>query len=581
MTFISYAQNYEDVMLKRALDGVRGGFYIDVGAQDPVMDSVTKAFYDQGWRGINIEPVAEWFDKLVVDRPEDINLPIAAGTGDGEITLYQIPDTGLSTAALGFAEQHVRNGREMVEIVVPTRSLDDICAAHGVSVVHFLKIDVEGSERSVLEGFSFTSVRPWIVLVEATLPNTQIAAHAEWEELLLARSYRLVYRDGLNRFYLAEEHEALAPAFDLPPNVFDKFVRFPEWRAQVDLHHVAGEHQRIQATQDLIQARERSAAAEAQRDAAQSLVDGLKGSISEWVAIAQSQEGRLAQLESERKAGEASMAEVRATLEWVEQERKQQLEQLESLRELPSQLAVAKAELDAQRVLAEQRMAQLDAMEHELESLRALSAQLDKVHERQLEQLESECLMLGQDLRSARDAIDRDALEIERLRLESARAQAQAQALEIERNRWQSEAGALHARVAQRDCELADSQQALQVILHSHSWRLTTPLRASRRSAAAMAMALRRVAVATLRWPFALLLAWKPIRVLARRALSGRPALAIRMRRWLGLPAEVPAATPGMPPEVRPEHALTVLTPHGQAILRLLERARDADGRQQ
>jgi len=135
--------------------------------------------------------------------------------------------------------------------------------------------------------------------------------------------------------------------------------------------------------------------------------------------------------------------------------------------------------------------------------------------------------------------------------------------------------------VAQRDCELADSQQALQGILHSRSWRLTTPLRASRRSAVAMAMVLRRVAVATVRWPFALLLAWKPIRALARRALSGRPALAIRMRRWLGLPVEVPAATPGIPPEVRPEHALTVLTPRGQAILRLLERARDADGRQQ
>lgn len=577
MTFISYAQNYEDVMLKRALEGVRGGFYIDVGAQDPVMDSVTKAFYDQGWRGINIEPVAEWFDKLAVDRPEDINLPIAAGTGDGEITLYQIPDTGLSTAARGFAEQHVRNGREAVEIVVPTRSLDDICAAHGVSAVHFLKIDVEGSERSVLEGFSFTSIRPWIVLVEATLPNTQIAAHAEWEELLLARSYRLVYQDGLNRFYLAEEHEALAPAFDLPPNVFDKFVRYPEWRAQVELHQVTGEHKRIQATQDLIQARERSAAAEAQRDAAQALVDVLKASIAEWVAIARSQEGRLTQLESERKAGEASMAEIRATLEWVDQDRKRQLEQLESLRELPSQLAQANAELDAQRVLATQHMAQLDAMEQELESLRALPAQLEKVHQRQVEQLESECLMLGQDLRSARDAIDRDALEIERLRLESARAQA----LEIERSRWQSEAGALRARVAQRDCELADSQQALQRMLHSHSWRLTTPLRASRRTAARTVATLRRVAVATVRRPLALLLAWRPVRALGRRALSGRPALAIRMRRWIGLPAGDPAAAPGTPPDVQSERALTVLTPRGQAILRLLERTRDADGRQE
>jgi hypothetical protein len=47
MSFISYAQNLEDVMLYRALKHVECGFYIDVGAQHPVIDSVTKAFYDR------------------------------------------------------------------------------------------------------------------------------------------------------------------------------------------------------------------------------------------------------------------------------------------------------------------------------------------------------------------------------------------------------------------------------------------------------------------------------------------------------------------------------------------------------
>lgn len=69
MTFISYAQNLEDVILFRALKGVEQGFYIDAGAQDPEIDSVTKAFYERGWRGINIEPVERWFQDLVADRP--------------------------------------------------------------------------------------------------------------------------------------------------------------------------------------------------------------------------------------------------------------------------------------------------------------------------------------------------------------------------------------------------------------------------------------------------------------------------------------------------------------------------------
>ena len=43
--FVSYAQNYEDVMLWRALKHVKKGFYVDVGANDPKFDSVTQAFY--------------------------------------------------------------------------------------------------------------------------------------------------------------------------------------------------------------------------------------------------------------------------------------------------------------------------------------------------------------------------------------------------------------------------------------------------------------------------------------------------------------------------------------------------------
>ena len=35
MTFVSYAQNGEDVVLWRALSHVENGFYVDVGAADP------------------------------------------------------------------------------------------------------------------------------------------------------------------------------------------------------------------------------------------------------------------------------------------------------------------------------------------------------------------------------------------------------------------------------------------------------------------------------------------------------------------------------------------------------------------
>ena len=76
---ISFAQSGEDVVLARAFRGRNEGLYVDLGANDPVVDSVTKHFYDRGWRGINVEPVPSAFEALVAQRPRDVNLNVAVG----------------------------------------------------------------------------------------------------------------------------------------------------------------------------------------------------------------------------------------------------------------------------------------------------------------------------------------------------------------------------------------------------------------------------------------------------------------------------------------------------------------------
>lgn len=225
MTFISYAQNYEDVILRRALKDVDKGFYIDVGANDPVVDSVTKAFYDVGWRGINIEPVSEWFEKLQQDRPDDINLKIAVGARKGYLNYYEVVGTGLSTMDKSIAKQHVQeHGFKIESYKTPVVRLTTICEQYSCQDIHFLKIDVEGKERSVLQGFDLKKFRPRVILVEATLPGTQIEKLEDWEAILLEADYGFVFFDGLNRYYLAKEHQDIENHFDAPPNVFDKFT---------------------------------------------------------------------------------------------------------------------------------------------------------------------------------------------------------------------------------------------------------------------------------------------------------------------------------------------------------------------
>lgn len=225
-------------MLYRALRDVENGFYIDVGAMDPVIASVTKAFYERGWHGINVEPSEEYSQKLQSERPHDINLATAVGREPGSICFYEVAHTGDSTTNPEYAQRRLEAGCQITRREVPCTTLDRICADYGVATVHFLKIDVEGSERGVLEGFSFETVRPWLVVIEATEPNSEREVFTEWEDLLLGRGYRFVYFDGLNRFYAAEEHADLARHFSRPPNWFDQYVGYQLWRTCADLEEV-------------------------------------------------------------------------------------------------------------------------------------------------------------------------------------------------------------------------------------------------------------------------------------------------------------------------------------------------------
>lgn len=223
MGIVSYAQNFEDVLLWRALGHVENGRYIDIGAHDPVVDSVSKAFYERGWRGIHVEPLPVYCEALRRDRPDETVLQAAVAAETGVLRFYEIPDTGISTGDETIARSHREHGFPINEITVPCVTLAQVFELVQGDVVHWLKIDVEGLEAQVLQGWGESTLRPWVVVIESTLPLTQEEAFSSWEGFLFEKGYRCVHFDGLNRYYLAGGQSALENAFRSGPNVFDGF----------------------------------------------------------------------------------------------------------------------------------------------------------------------------------------------------------------------------------------------------------------------------------------------------------------------------------------------------------------------
>jgi FkbM family methyltransferase len=229
---ISYASNAEDVVLLRTFADHRDGFFVDVGAGEPDCGSLTKNLVDHlGWNGINIEPLPDRFARLVQERPRDINLCVAVNMNPGKAVLHRIlpgpgllRGAGLSTMNPDIAERHRLTGWGSEELEVEVVALNSVLQAYAMPGFDLLKVDVEGREAAVLASADLQYWRPRVVVVEATLPDTAIPSHSEWEPQLLAAGYMLALFDGLNRFYTREDESNLLERLSIPANILDRWI---------------------------------------------------------------------------------------------------------------------------------------------------------------------------------------------------------------------------------------------------------------------------------------------------------------------------------------------------------------------
>lgn len=203
----SHEQNMEDIILYHALQR-RNIFWIDVGANDPVFDSVTKFFSTGGGYGINIEPQPQYTEKYTVDRPNDINLAIGISDTHGKMKLY-------GKGELASFDASSKNVSRINFCNIPVWTLTEVCdkyIKHGQEI-HLLKIDVEGWEKQCLRGMDFSKYRPWILCIEAAEPNPDNPGYTAWESIIIRYGYVFAGKLYANRYYVLAEKKDIIERF--------------------------------------------------------------------------------------------------------------------------------------------------------------------------------------------------------------------------------------------------------------------------------------------------------------------------------------------------------------------------------
>ena len=306
-TFESYAQNGEDVVLMRAFGYLPEGRYVDVGANDATHFSISYAFYLRGWRGITVEPAEEFAAGHRDLRPDDTLVQVAATDADvASIVLHTIAGTGLSTTVDEIAVGHTGHGWSVTDVEVPARRLDRILddAGFADAPIHFVTVDVEGAEPSVLASIDLDRIRPWVFVVESTRPLTTEATHSEWEHLLTDHGYTATLFDGLSRYYVADEHlDALGAALSYPACVLDDYA---------DEHERATQAAAARDAAEIATLREALARTEDERDVAvHDLVRWRSNAVNRWAVAASGGTGVVTD-----HGAAAELERVRSTVSW-------------------------------------------------------------------------------------------------------------------------------------------------------------------------------------------------------------------------------------------------------------------------
>lgn len=186
---LSWSQGGEDLALIPLLKDIEHGRYLDIGAHHPDRFSVTRALYQKGWTGVNVEANPNLIGEFLKRRPRDKTLSFAVGLKP-EYVLNVFSEPAISTVSAEWTERFLSESQTIVdEIAVKGISLNTLISQHFPKKgPDLLVVDVEGLDFEVIQSLdpknlSFDQL-PTVIVVETPYGVEEVITSPIYSSLL-------------------------------------------------------------------------------------------------------------------------------------------------------------------------------------------------------------------------------------------------------------------------------------------------------------------------------------------------------------------------------------------------------------
>jgi len=197
-----YSQFGEDTILQKYLQENKG-FYLDIGAGDPVRGSNTFFLYKKGWSGILIDPLTRNIFSSKILRRKDKIIQGLVGASNENYPFFEMYPYEYSTTNSEIVSDLIarRKAKLVKKVHLSTFSVSELNLSINFDLPSLLSVDCEGLDLEVLKTIDLKTIKFRVICVE-DFDFNPVSKSSVINEYLNENGYEIVDRAGPSSIYV-------------------------------------------------------------------------------------------------------------------------------------------------------------------------------------------------------------------------------------------------------------------------------------------------------------------------------------------------------------------------------------------